>query len=611
MNHPLRRPRGDLPGLSQLAILAAVVTFVWRIGWTRAGSDPLWFWALVLVEGFAAIRLTVELALVGGGSVSGTEPAGQPATGAAEEGRATTPAGHTDVVLIVRDEPQLVVRAALLGALDQAAVGRVILADLEDRTAVAALARRFRAVHRLVAPGTLAYEIDAAVAGSDARRLCVLSADQVFRADGLATMCAALDDDRAAAVVARIDTVNAMRRVDRPGFGQDDLWNQRIRPRLAIAGIAPLWDDPVVFERQALEHVGGLRSADGFDVAPTGTALIEAGYRVTMTTKPVVKRLAAPNCRLARHRYARTLRTRLGAAAPPRGISALAALAPLAAWLVPARALQRLLIGVIIAAVLTTGARPVHASTALVGGVCTLRAVVGWVARWRVEGHRARPWVIDDLRTLPQDLAVPLMRRRGSWPPDRRAPAPGERAGRVVGRALSAGVGLAVIVAWSGFVRVPGDPLPLFATAYALVFLGASNLARRELRRVQFRAWWRADINIAACKPAGMRVIGLSPYGLDLEAPWPLHAGDRIVVDVALGADPPMSRLPGVVRRATASGTTALAYLTFDGVDDATADHLLRTLTSGVLDPPPSASAPGPHEPKAFSERPKLPMGAT
>jgi len=173
------------------------------------------------------------------------------------------------------------------------------------------------------------------------------------------------------------------------------------------------------------------------------------------------------------------------------------------------------------------------------------------------------------------------------WRPPLLAEAPPEgRAMRALPRVLQASTSIVVMATASGFVRVAPGMGALVALGGGVVFLTASNLARRELRRTQFRQWFRSDTEIRVVDEPGVRMVGLSPFGFDVLVSWPVAVGDVLAVSVAL-ADPMHDdgtvRLRGVVRRAGAVDEGHAAYVQFQGLDGETEDAILEFLAVADL----------------------------
>jgi hypothetical protein len=211
-------------------------------------------------------------------------------------------------------------------------------------------------------------------------------------------------------------------------------------------------------------------------------------------------------------------------------------------------------------------------------------------ARRAVEGRQFAPWLLDDLRAAPQDLAVAWRARGADRPARRTGRAAGDGALRGLPRLLDVVVAGSIAAAVTGFVHVGSGALPVVACAACLAHLGASNLARRELRRIQFRSWWRADVELPIEGSPDRRVVGLSPHGFDVVGRAPFTVGDEVVAPVALpgtlvGAEDPdgvVVDLVGRVQRAAVVPEGGAAYVRFDGLDATVEDAVLVFLGAGA-----------------------------
>ena len=582
----LARPRREtstsaafarLPALSLVAIATGFIYLGWRVAATRSGSDPWTYWLLLVAEAFGIVRLSVELLLVGRRSDA---PAPN-SLGSAS----TMPA--CDVIVVARDEPMRVLRTCLLAARHVRGVRSVTIIDVEARRDLAVLAARLELAYRTVGPDRdLVATADEVLAGFNDALVIVVEADCALLADAaerLGTMVS-VDVGAVAGVTAE---ANAARHIDHTGMGDSELWRRQMTPRLAATGALPTWGGVVLLRRDALMTAGGFASVDGFHLRHTATKLRANGFSIAATSTVVARRLAPGSLAVARHRYARELHQRLRrlVTAPRPSPRALAGISEWSALLSPLRAVQRIAFLVVIWAVLLDGATPLSASWTIMSVAWCARVVIGVAARYVVGRDRGfQPWLLNDLRLLPTDVAIGLRVLQRGWTPPLLAEAPpGGRAMRLLPRVLQASTSIVVMAAATGFVRVVPGMGGVAALGGGVVFLTASNLARRELRRTQFRQWFRSDTELEVVDRAGVRVVGLSPFGFDVLSSGPIAVGDALAVCVVL-SDPTRhdgdAHLRGIVRRAGAVAEGHAAYVRFDGLDTETEDAILEFLAA-------------------------------
>lgn len=564
-----------LPALSLVAIATGIIYLGWRVAATRSGSDPWTYWVLLIAEAFGVVRLSVELLLVGRRS----DAPGPEAVGAS----ATTPA--CDMIVVARDEPMRVLRTCLLAARHVRGVRSVTVIDLEARRDLAVLADRLDLAYRTVgADRDLVTTADEVLAGFGSDFVMVAEADCALLPDAAERLAAMVSDDVGAAAGVTAEA-NAARHIDHTGMGDLELWRRQMTPRLAMAGALPAWGGVALLRRDALIAAGGFASVDGFHLRHTATKLRANGLSIAATSTVVARRLAPGSLAGARHRYARELHQRLRRllTAPRPSPRILSGVAEWSVLLSPLRALQRIAFLAVIWAVLLDGSTPLAASWTIVSVAWCTRAAIGVTARYVVgRGRGFQPWLLNDLRLLPTDAAVGLriLQRRWRTPVLAETP-PGGRAMRSLPRVLQASTSIVLMATASGFVRVAPGMGSIAALGGGVVFLTASNLARRELRRTQFRQWFRSDTELRVVDGPGVRMVGHSPFGFDVLVSWPIAVGDVLEVSVAFTDSlhhDGTARLRGVVRRAGAVEEGHAAYVQFDGLDGETEDAILEFL---------------------------------
>lgn len=562
----------DLPRTSAAAIAIACGYLLWRVAATGSGAAPLWFWLLWLAEAVGVLRLVTELVLVGPG-IQVSPRHGPPPPGAA-------PA--STVLVIADDDPLPVVRDSLLGARCVAGVDVVAVVDLHHRRELRRLAQRLRVAYlRPDAARPVSEELpaiaDRLAQTVDSSIVIVCASDHVLLPHAGALLAAPMATSDVEAVRGQTDEVNAKRRVDRTGLGDGELAARCIHRRLAAAGALTEWG-PVAAIRRSTAVATGFASADGISLALTAAGLVHRGMRVDITGAMVARRLAPGPRALGRHRYSRELVARLRrlGRAPRPSVATLAGLSAWSAALSPLRALQRLTLLAVAAAVFTGSGPPVVAPVPLVASLWLVRHIAGDVARRRVAGPAYEAWIVNDLRVMSCDLASGLGVLRRSWTPQRLGGHPAGDRVRWVVRGAQAATTVLLIAVVTGFTRTSAGNLTTLAAAAGVGwFLAGGLLARRSMTKRQFRRNYRSDDEIPVLRPEGVRVVGLSPTGFDVVSDAPLDAGAscRIVVKLPRGGGGSTpTEIGGVVRRTGPVATGWAGYVAFEDLVNETAD---------------------------------------
>jgi hypothetical protein len=571
-----------LPVSSLLALTASTIYLIWRVVQTRSGADPLAFWWLWLIEAFGVTRLAVELVLAGGDDrPSLSDPPTEPAPGsAARPAEVIVP---TDLIVVVRDESEMLTRSALLAARRVDGIERITVIDRNERPFVAALAARLGLV-RLV-PGADRDIADCAneVLRSARGDLIVADAARVLIPDAGRRLAAAAHDG-VVAVAASTTEANARRRVDRAGMGDAELWKRRIVPRLAAQESLTSWGGVVLLRRHPLVGAGGFVTADGDTLGATAARIRRGGGTIALAPRAVARRLATGSGPAGRHRYARELherlcRLRIGPRPSPHRLDGLAEWSIL---FTPLRAMQRLAIVGLVWAVLLGSITPFVVSSSTLLVAWSVRISLGVLARVAVSREAGyEPWILNDIRLLTTDLAVGFGSLRRHWrTPAASAAPPGAGVLRVFPRVLQSSTVLVVMATALGFVRISTtNGAALMAVALGIWFLTASSLGRRGVGRAQFRTSYRTDAELGVVSPQGLAVIGMSPVGLDVLSSEPLGVGASLTVALLLptpNGTTPLVRLHGTVRRIGTVAEGWAAYAPFTGLDEASEDAVLE-----------------------------------
>ncbi|MEO8697873.1 MAG: hypothetical protein ABI658_30520, partial [Acidimicrobiales bacterium] len=546
-----------LPLLSSIAIVAGVAYLGWRLLATGDGAQPVLFYLLLVAEAFGIVRLTIELTLV-----DGRAPA-------AVFVPSTAPVA-SDVIVLVDDEPIVVVRDTLIAAACVRGVESVTVVDKSLRGAVDQLTARLGMRHLVAGSDDIAVCATAVAEGARADVILVVGGDRVLLPDAAVQMAAQLQPG-VAAVAGRVEEANAVRKVDRAGLGDTELWERQIVPHLSRTGALTDWGGVALVEREALLANGGFATADGSSLSLTAARLARSGHGLVESTGVVARRLAAGPGPLGLHRYSRELHTRLRRlrSRPRPSIAGLDGMAAWAAVIGPMRAVQRLLLLAVAWSVLLGAGDPVSASLATFALWWLGRTALGVVARMRASGDaKFEPWIVNDLRLMTADLAVGFGALRSSWqPPPLADRPPGSRWLRPLPRVVRFLTNAFVALVLTGFVKVrASDPVMVATIAGSLWFVTGAMFACRSVRRRQFRSSYRTDDEIDVVRPQGVRVVGLSLRGFDVLTTASLAAGQRldVVVDLprAHGHRTP-TMLSGYVQRSGAVGDGWAAYVRF------------------------------------------------
>lgn len=564
-------------------VAAGAVYLGWRLVATTSGTSPVAFALLWLVEAAAVVRLGVEVLLGAGPSGVAPSPHDPPSP-------APTPGqpGQVDVVVVADDEPVSEVRAALLAARLVEGRGAVSLALRERRPDLDALCSRLEIeVH--TGGGSTARAVRAAAGVGDAPFVAVVPADTVVLPDLMTMAAPALADPGVGVVVTRVEITNADNPIDHGGYGAEQIRDSLWSPRLDAAAALPWWPGPGVVRRQAWETIEPDRLPDicrGVTLA-AGLDLRSRGWRIRFEPTPGARRLADWDDRRHLHRHARDLHEGLVVTVHPalraarRGVPRLERLALAAAWAGPIAVLRLAVIVGLAVAVAGTSASPVGGPTtfvaafwavrvaAMTGARAALLAPVGW-----------RAWVAGDIRRGATDLccAVTALRLRPLDASLTDTP-PGFVGRRLLGLVCAAGGAVAAVAIGLGLVRTDHSDLVLFGAVTAGGWLvGAVVQARAALRlrqeRRSFRTFGELPV-VAAVGGRDIRVIGVSPFGLDIVSSTPLRRGAKLhlVVDLPR-ADGTTVRFatPGVVRRVSSGPEGHVAYVRFAHLDDEHAD---------------------------------------
>ena len=558
-----------------LALATGVVYLTWRLIFTWEGANPVMFFLLLAAEGFGFLRLHMETSLLG----AVRPPVRVPEKSMAPDG---------DVIVVVTDEPASEVHAAVLSARLISGYHNLRIVDRDDRPDVAALANRLGLAR--IAGG---YDADLGVLIDRAMEDCtslfslLMPADVVVMPDILEVTAGAFTDPEVAVVACRVENVNAVHAVDFGGYGAHRRRDELMVAKLDDAGALPWWPGMSVVRRSAIQEIDGMsRGRQGVTLS-TGVRLQAVGWKITDVPVILGRRLAPWNDDHHLHRWARELHERLSVLvdkeAPRRNEYAtrLGRRVYRAADLLIGRSIQRVVLIGLLFAVLFSSSLPLVADP---------RILVPLWASWQLSSllyrfDAQRPigftnWITSDLRLLATDFRVAARALPGRpLGLDLVDPAPGRRARTVILVGLQVLLAISVSLFGLGLVRPShGD----FATLASLAMAGwlwvmtmqARSALRLRQRRRSFRSYEELEVLASDGK---MGVIGVSPFGVDVESTRPLREGETVRLAFALPqADGSSLRFdcPTAVRRSTQEGNRHVAYLRFAQLSDDEVDRI-------------------------------------
>ena len=556
------------------ALVVGGAYLAWRLLFTWQGADPLLFAILLAAEAFGIVRFAGETSLYGP-----TRPATRtPVLGIAPD---------ADVVVMVTDEPASEVRAAVLSARLVHGYRSVLVVDRDDRLDVRELAERLGIERVVGGPGAdLGDLVDEAITRGGSLFALLVPADVVVMPDVLEVVAPVFDEPNVGVVVCRVENTNAAHDTDFGGYGEDLVRDTLLLDRLDTAGELPWWAPMAVVRRSALAEAGGMGTGRRGVTLETGVRLQAAGWRITDVPVVAARRLAPWTDDRHLHRWARSLHERLALLvdrdAPLWGphSSRLGRRVHLMAAVTAGRAVQRIALLGVLLATLFGGGLPVAAPAsvfALAWGASTVASVAVRWALLRPIGFT--PWIVGDLRLLTTDLVVAARALRGRELGDLTDPAPGRKARSVVLAGLQFGLIAVIGLFGTGIVRpAHGDVVTLACLGAAAWLWVMALLARSGLRvgqqRQGFRTREELDVVLA---DAVIRVVGLSPFGIDVRTARPLHEGERVRVRLALpqvDGSTYQFDTSTTVRRCRAAGEGYESYLRFEVLADEVADRV-------------------------------------
>lgn len=350
-------PTGLLVGATYLA---------WRLGWTRTGTSGWLFWPLLIAEATILIellRMTFEMWTLR------SESTGDATYGAA----AHQPS--VDVVVVCRDEPVEVLRAALLGCAAIRGTHRTIALDTIGRPELAEITSDAGATHLVdsAGPGCTAEEhLNAALPHLDAELVTLLHGDDVPLPNLIEELAPDFVDESVWLAQGRQCVHGSPR--DRVGGspGRLEFFFSVVQPGKAHHDASYWCGSGGMLRRAALCELGGVPSTTDTPAFQLSLRAHREGWRSIYHDEPVVQSLAGPDLRrFLRQRstwtrgHLRSLRT---SESPlrPGGLTLAQRMAYLGTISTYLGGVRRAVIVAVVAATLLTGALPLSADAVLV-----------------------------------------------------------------------------------------------------------------------------------------------------------------------------------------------------------------------------------------------------
>ena len=568
-----------------IAIVTGVVYLSWRLVFTWAGAHPVMFFLLLAAEAFGFLRLLMETSLLG-----------EPRALVRTPEKTVAPDG--DVIVVVTDESTSEVRAAVLSARLISGYNNLRIVDRDNRPDVAELAGRLGLTR--IAGGfeaDLGGLIDRAMDECTSLFSLLMPADVVVLPDILEVTASAFEDPEVAVVSCRVENTNALHAVDYGGYGEVRRRDELMIDTLDDAGALPWWPGMAVVRRSAIGEIDGMsRGRQGVTLS-TGVRLQSVGWKITDVPVIVARRLAPWNDDRHLHRWARDLHERLAVLvdkeAPRRNehASRLSRRIYRSADLLVGRSIQRLVLIGVLLATLYSSSLPLVADAPVLIGLWGLWQISSMLYRREAQAPIGfTNWMSNDLRLLATDLHVAVRALPGRpLDVDLVDPAPGRLTRRVVLTSLQVVLGVSLALFGMGIVRpLHGDfatlaALSLTAWLWTMTFQARAALRLRQVRQ-NFRAVARLDV---LAGEAGLAVVGVSPFGLDVVSSSSLRPGENVRIAFALPQTDGASlrfECPSAVRRVSRIGDRYAAYLRFAQLSDAEVDQITEycSVVAGV-----------------------------
>lgn len=537
----------------------SAVYLAWRVGWSMSGASPVLWGALLAAELYGLWNLTMLAWMTWEiREVQRPEP---------------SPGRSVDVYVCIYDEPLAVLEATLAGCALLSYPHVTYVLDDGRRPEVQALAETWgaRYVTRPDNSHAKAGNLNHALPRTEGELVLVLDADHVPMPDALETLVGYFGDPKVALVQGPHDFSNhdSVQHYDL-GRHEQSVFYSVICPGKDRHNAAFWCGSGALIRREALLSVGGVATETIAEDFHTTIKLHKAGWRTRYDPRVVVQGLAPHNLAaylLQRDRWARgNLAVFTTAESPLRakGLELAQRLSYFASLTAYLAAPMRLVILGVLAAVLWTGALPLHIAPLALGllwAPATLLMILAGSALCRGQ-QRATETVHYELCTaeiFTRALRCVLRPGRATF---KVTPKEGiDAAGWESLRQFKILIALAVALTGGLVLRVAVDlgapigfihPVGGFA-AWFVPLLGVLEL-RRVLRTLvlvgghrQLRLSYRTPLSVSAAvtladtdgkQPSRRILLGrtsdLTLSGIGLELPEPLELGTRADVTVRL-----------------------------------------------------------------------------
>jgi cellulose synthase (UDP-forming) len=271
------------------ALVLAAIAFggaylLWRIGWTRRGTQPLLFWRLWLAEAFIWVSLLRY-------AYDGWELRSSP--------REPAHAVPVDVVVVCRDEPAEVVRATLVGCRAIAHPHRTVVVDTLGRADLARWAGELGAELFVADALGLDQPIEAALASVlpqlHHELVTVLAADHVPLPEMLDELTGDFTDPSVWLAQGRQAFYGPSPGEYRGSATEAELLFRVLLPGKNTHGAAYWCGSGGVVRRRALDELGGIPTDTDTPGFRLSIAALGHGWRCTYHATPVVLTLARPD----------------------------------------------------------------------------------------------------------------------------------------------------------------------------------------------------------------------------------------------------------------------------------------------------------------------------
>ncbi len=530
-----------------VALVAGAVYLTWRIGWSGEGANVPLYLALLAAELFGWVSLASYAFLAWR-----VQPSVRPPLRSIPS---------IDVFVCTYDEPVGVVEATLVGCRAITVPHETYLLDDGDRLEMVELADRLGA-HYVSRPDhshAKAGNINHALGATDGELILTLDADHVPMPDILEAIVGYFEDPEVALVQTPHDFANRDS-VQHTKFARHEqsLFYEVIAPNKDRQDAMFWCGSATLVRRAALEQVGGVLTDTVAEDFHTTIAMHARGWRTRYHDETLVQGLAPHDLAgflLQRARWARgnlgVLRTRENPLTC-RGLRLEQRLSYFGSLFNYFASVQRVVLLLVLAATLATGALPMHASAVTLLALWLPWSVLALVSTLALS--RGTLGVLDSTRygllTMGINLrGIVALVRPGTGTfkvtPKEGIDEGGVRVLRMVALctglgALLAGVLTARLLAVAGVLSLPSMPDAATAIVIALGCWELACIAKTLVplvRRRQVRATYRKEVRLPAWivgTTSLAEIVDVTPHGLAFESSTPGSDGDRLRLETTL-----------------------------------------------------------------------------